>query len=71
MKRNKLFLKQQPLNSLYSQPHNADTHPPTKPPDTHSLPPNLLQTVPHAAHKMHRNFKMNGVTSIDLKFEKF
>jgi len=45
MKINECFLKQRPLNSFYSQPHNADTHSPqcrhtptTKPRDARSLP---------------------------------
>ena len=79
---NKWFLKQQTFSSLYSQPHNAETHihPPTHqhtqthPPQSHlqhTNPPNRLQTVPQAAHTMQHSFKINGVMSIELKCEKF
>jgi len=33
-------------------------------------PPNLLQTLPQAAHTMRYRLKIDGVTSIDLKCEK-
>jgi len=31
----------------------------------------LLQTVPHAAHKMRHRLKIDGATSIEMKFEEF
>jgi len=47
---------------LSGQPLDTNTHP------SQSY---LLQNVPFAAFKMYQRLKIDGVTSIELKFEKY
>jgi len=66
------------LTHTYTHPH-THTHTPTQThthththPHTPTLtPPDLLQTVPHAAYTMCHRLKINGVTFIELKCEEF
>jgi len=58
-----MVLKTEGIPSTHN--HTMPTHTQHKTTWCTLTPQNLLQTVPHAAHKMYRNFKINGVTSID------
>ena len=56
--------------STNTQNHAMPTHTYHKAICCTLTPPNLLQTVPQAAHPRRYRLKINGVTSIDLKCEK-
>jgi hypothetical protein len=63
------FLKSRHLIPSTNNSNDADTH--HKATCCTLTLPNPLQTVPQAAaHPMRHSFKINGITSIDMKCEK-
>jgi hypothetical protein len=59
-------LKQQPLNPLYPQPHNADTHThTTKPPAAHSLPKPAPNSSIGSTNNAIKKVKQSHYTGLD------